>query len=230
MTELDWISFIAIAEFAGILVLALGFVFYLAMRSKKRDSHAATDLVKKVQSEQPERRSALEGLLAASRGLEGDELKKESKRLIELEERLYEHIIRTYLTRDSAALLEIDDKFKSVLAPYLELGGSKSAAPAATPVSEGETNEAEAAGNNAGDERLRERLNKLSEDLILYRDTLNRVFSEYTAMFGVHIDSRQQLSAQEIMHRLDTGELAGSEEEEPAAAGDEASDGSAEKA
>lgn len=56
------------------------------------------------------------------------------------------------------------------------------------------------------------KFNRARSELGLYRDTLNRVFFEYTAMFGVDLDPDQKLSASDIVQRLESGRLGDSDD------------------
>lgn len=232
MSDFDWISFIAIAEFALIVTVILALVVTAAVRLRKRDNRAAQALVKKVKQDEGDRRSHFKGMLAENFGLEGEELDKKINELIAHEQDFYEFFVTTYLNRDSGKLQSADDQLKGLLSKFANLKGK-------TQVIEAEPEEAAEApenldelglgdvGNSDDIEKLRKKLFALAEDVALYRDTLNRVFSEYTAMFGVHVDPQVRLSAQEIMERLDSGNLGGGEdgaEEEEAEASDGAED------
>lgn len=210
MTNSDLISMIAMAEFAALVSIVLGLLIFFVFRRRSRDTAAATDLVKKVKETEQVRRGEIEKLLTAQ-GLSGAELGETVKRLMKVERQFYEEFIRTYLTRDSEGVKEMDVKLKAVIAPYAELrkGGGAPAAPAA-PEAAGSPAAGGADPAASGDvERLKATVRNLSEEISIYRETLNRVFSEYTAMFGVNLDPKQQLTAKEIMERLNSGDLAG---------------------
>lgn len=217
MNSFDWVSLIAIAEFALLITLVLLVVSTFILRRRSRDRGAATALVDKVKQGESARRGELRKLLLEQLGLAEDEAGATAQRLIDAEKRFYEEFIRTYLSRDDEGVLAMDERLRSVLAPYLSLKrGEAAAAPAGVVAVDG-AEESEGLDRGPEVERLKASLRNLSEEMVIYRETLNRVFSEYTAMFGVHLDPAQQLSAKEILDRLNTGELAGGENAEPAA-------------
>lgn len=202
MTAATWINFIAIVEFAALVTIALAVLLTRSARRRKRDTSATEQLVEKVRASQVERRDELKKVLESGYGYSGEELEEKTKRLMDVEKHFYERFITTYLNRDSGAVKEMDEHLKAVIRPYVEM---KPSLP--EPVEETIGDE-----ESADVSRLREKLQRLSEDVTVYRDTLNRVFSEYTAMFGVHLNPKQQLSAEEIIGRLESGQLAGDDE------------------
>jgi hypothetical protein len=203
MQNADWISLIALAEFALVVTLVLAGVLAWILRRRRRDRAAAEGLVAKVRKSEPQRRGALRERFEEA-GIAADEAEDLCQRLIANERHFYDHLLAVYLERDAEGMGRMDERLQSVVAPYLTL--ARSGAPAAP---------AAAAADTRDTERLRQMVQTLSQDMSLYRGTLNRVFSEYTAMFGVHLDPKQQLTAREIVDRLESGELAGAPEQSP---------------
>ncbi len=209
MNEVHWVSVIAISEFALLMTAILIYlVTYLGRRSR-RDNAAANELVERVKSNEADRGAQLNDRLKRALGTEnGEDLSALVQELLSAERGFYEDFLKTYLNHDSQAVSRMDVRLQDLTERYLEL---KRPAPDQSQSDEGP------AGDDSGAESAKFR--DMADDLILYRDTLNRVFSEYTAMFGVHLDSTQELTAQEILQRLETGQLAGEEPVEPPAEG-----------
>lgn len=210
MNSVDWISLLVIAEFALLVSLALAALIIWGVRRRRRDASAAADLIAKVRLSEPERRAELEKQLQET-GLPAAEAKQVMERLLSSEHRFYDQLIATYLNHDAEGVRRLDERLKAVLGPYLSL--KRPEPPAAV----------EAAAPDRGDEveRLKQGVRNLSEEMGLYRETLNRVFSEYTAMFGMQLDPKQQLTAKEILDRLNSGELAGTAANQAGADGEQ---------
>lgn len=214
MSSAYWISLIAIAEFALLMAVLVAVIVGVVMRRRRRENSAANDLAARVSGQIPQRLDDLRASLGKAFGLTGADLQKQADKLVALENEFYDQLIRAWLTRDSKVLSQMDDQLRAVVTPYLDMRAAapqpgQASAPAAESTAGG------APGNDAA--RLKALLNKANDDIMLYRETLNRVFSEYTAMFGVHLDPNQQLTAHEILERLKSGQLVG-DEAAPAAA------------
>ncbi len=217
LTNTDILMVLAAAEFLIIIIIALIAFFFVVSKRKKSDSNATSNLVNKIKSQKVERKSELSSVLAETYNIEGDKLKKETAKLVKLENQFYQRFIKTYLTRDANAVEMIDEDLKELLANYNKL----------VPKQEHRDERAEEAlavidnlSDDSGEhdeqiKHLKETINNLSDDLKQYKNTVNRLFYEYSAMFGVDVDPRNQLSAAEILSRLETGRLG---DEEPSLA------------
>ena len=213
----DILIFLAATEFLVIIIIALVAFLFIMSRRKKSDTNATSNLANKIKSKKVERKSELSSVLADTYNIEGDKLKKETEKLMKLENQFYQRFIKTYLTRDANAVEMIDEDLKELLQNYNKL----------VPKHDQKDERAEEAlavidnlsEDNAENEeqisRLKETINNLSDDLKQYKNTINRLFFEYSAMFGVDVDPRNQLSATEILSRLETGRLG---DEEPSLA------------
>lgn len=206
MSSSDWVSVLAVVEFAALVSIVLAVLLVWIVRRRRCDQSAADDLIARLRRGELERRAELQDQLTDA-GLPETEAKQQALQLVGNEHRFHEQYLATYLDRDAGELRRLDERLRALLGPYLSLGRAASAVPAAATASAAAP---EATADRGPElERLRQALRNLSEEMSLYRDTLNRVFSEYTAMFGVNLDPGRPLSASEIMQRLDTGELAG---------------------
>ncbi len=217
LTNTDILMFLAAAEFLIIIVIALVAFLFVVSKRKKSDTNATSNLANKIKSHKVERKSELSSVLAETYNIEGDKLKKETEKLVKLENQFYQRFIKTYLTRDANAVEMIDEDLKELLANYNQLVPKQD-------FRDERAEEALAVIDNLSDDsgehkeqikHLKETINNLSDDLKQYKNTINRLFFEYSAMFGVDVDPRNQLSATEILSRLETGRLG---DEEPSLA------------
>ena len=199
MQDSDWILIIAVAEFALIVTLALVVIGVRVFRRARRETSAAEGLVSKVKSGEASRRSELETLLANNYGLKGEALKDKAHELQRVEKRFYEQFIHTYLSRDTEGLLKTDERLQVVIGACLGMQAAPGVAAA----------EPDTGAGSADIANLKSMISNQSTEMTVYREALNKVFSEYTAMFGVHLDPRRQLTAKEIMARLESGQLSG---------------------
>lgn len=216
MSELDWVALIAAMELGALATLGLSALVWFLIRRRRRDYEAVAELARRIRAGRQAHHSNLSQLLCEHRGLEPGEGLAEATRLVEAETGFYDYFLKTYLNRDTDAVLVMNHRLQAVIAPYRELACQPPETPAATEAGEpGDDAPEEGATPQAGGasvaqvRRLAESLEHANEDLERHRDTLNLVFREYTAMFGVQINRGEELSAEEILERLRSGKLDG---------------------
>lgn len=228
--EVHWTALIAISELA---VIVSGLLLLLALRGQARakaDHAAATELVQRVSNESERRRDELDTLLAHRNELEEAERQSTATRLLKAEGNFYDHLVRTYIERNPEGVRMMDHRLQELLEPYQELAisapaGSGSDGDVADQLEEQADSPAEATPEPepvpvpvpvpkvATPEPVEVQLSpqRARQEVELYKETLNLVFREYTAMFGVQLDGSTPLSAQEIIARLESGKLDGME-------------------
>lgn len=201
MTESTWITLIALAEAALLLGVALTVVGLAVGRRRQRDAAAARTLAGRIRKDASSRRERLSERLSDERGLDAGQAQAAAADVVAAETDFLRTLLRTYRRRDSDQLARMDTHLHDVGRHYERIPIAASALAAETDGTDTGT-----AGEAAS---LQAELTDLKADLQLHRDALNRLFAEYTAMFGTEIDRNAQLSATEILERLDTGELGG---------------------
>lgn len=222
MSQMQWLYMILLGELVVILALVLAIVLIVGMRRRGRDRQAAATLASRVKQGEPEREKLLRKELSERLGLEGPALDAKIQQLLSAEQAFYEQLMLLYVKRDTELAKRLPERVDDLVRPYREIEAPKKPlepAEAAAP------SVATATGSAASDEEdipvsatpavLLERTRRLAQDVTAYRQTLNRLFAEYTAMFGVQIDESKELSAQEVMERLETGQLAGADDVAP---------------
>ncbi|MGD8429298.1 MAG: hypothetical protein PVH31_02725 [Ectothiorhodospiraceae bacterium] len=202
MTDGGWITLIALGEFALLASIGLSVLIGRGLRRRRAD-HAASDaLARRVREAAEDRQRALQELLELRGDLDGSERDDTIVQALEAEGRFYDHLIRTYMHRDAEGIRSMDTRLEAVLQPYRALATRTVEAGAPLPAEAGED-------EPATDDRAAAPNRALKQELDLYHSALNRLFAEYTAMFGITISRDSQLTAQEIIQRLDSGRLDG---------------------
>lgn len=191
MSSLYWIALIAFAESTLLLILLLAAGALLLRRRSRHEAAAAAALVARVVENAPQRQADLRAYLVREFMLDEPELQRQVDKMSSLEAHFYSELHRIWCERDSDGLQTLDRQLNALLTPYLDLRSA--------PASEEQPQTAAEIG------RLTTLLDRSAEELTLYRDTLNTVFNEYTAMFGARVDSKEQLTAEEIIKRLKEG-------------------------
>lgn len=191
MSNLYWIALIALAESTLLLILLLVVGALLLRRRSRREADAAAVLAARFAENVPQRQTELRTYLLREYMLDDPELQQQVDKMTALEGHFHSELQRIWCERDSDGLQTLDQQLNAVLMPYLDLRS----APASKEPSRASVEIA----------RLTTLLDQSAAELVLYRDTLNTVFNEYTAMFGSRVDSKEQLTAEEIIKRLKEG-------------------------
>lgn len=191
MSSLQWIMMITLAESTLMLILLMLAGVIWLNRRKRRESEAVSALMARVAENRPQRRSDIQAFLENQFAMTDPALQEQAEKILVLEDRLYEELCHSWLTRGAESLQQIDQKLNAAFTPYLDLRQSKV--------------DKEQSATAKEIENLKASLNESTEEMTLYRNTLNMVFTEYTAMFGSRMESGQQLSAHEIIQRLKEG-------------------------
>ncbi len=199
MTQMQWLYMIIVGELALIALLVLALLLYRVVSKGRKDQAAAQQLVERVKDGEQDRRQWLMSLLQERHGMDGDELANKADELLRAERRFYEHFIDIYVQRDADEASNLSQSVQALLKRYTDMppptAVPEEAPPGDTPA------ERESSPTRSAQE--------LAADVALYRRTLNRVFNEYTAMFGVQLENERELTAREILERLESGQLAG---------------------
>jgi hypothetical protein len=157
-----------------LVVLVLLFAAWVRERgARARARKAVKELVAKVKAGRASREDAVRAFLGERFGLSGAELDAAAVPIVREEMKLYQAFANLYLRRDSGAAAAFDLSVEAAVQPYWGLQGG-SAAPAA-----GETG-----ADPAEITRLKDENRRLAEELQITMDTMTRMLSEYSAVFG----------------------------------------------
>lgn len=209
MSGTELLIMIILVELVIIVGLVLATVLILSGRRKRRERRAAEALAQRVRSDEQSRDSELRSLLQGRFGYSGDALEEKVQEIKQAETAFYGRFLDLYLNRDPEAAEQLQDYLQDAIRPYTSID------PAAAEDREDGKPAAGDDGATPRDDGAQPTMegSDVNEEIRSYRDTLNLVFAEYTAMFGINQDRNAQLSAQEIRQRMESGLLAGPDEE-----------------
>lgn len=206
MSGTELLVVIILVELVVIIGLVLATVLVLGGRRRRRERRAAENVASRIRSEENGRDRELRGILQERFGYTGDELDDKVRELVEAEKTFYTRFLDIYLNRDPAAAESVQEYLQDVVRPYAAIDTTPTAA--GDRADEG----AEPAPARAPDP---DEPRDAADELHVYQQTLNLVFAEYTAMFGIAQDRNALLSAREIRERMESGQLAGSDDDAP---------------
>ncbi len=172
MIEISPVGVLVLGELLlGLTLVVLGLVVVTVIRGS-RDRRAAATLIATVKAEEDARKQALRAILEDRYEYRGDQLEQAVRDINLKEKLLYQAVIGLYLRRDAAALAQLHIDVQALVEAYRAL---KSPRPAA--VDDGAENNPELA-------RLEEENQRLAEELRITMDSMARMLSEYSSMFG----------------------------------------------
>ena len=174
MIEISYLSLMVLGELVLILGLACGISLFLAIRRRKRDYQAAQNLAAAVQQDEERHESFVRRLLESGYHYQGEALNQTVRDLVKAEKLFYQTLINTYLKRDAATFGHLNITLEALTDIYEQLK-----IPTVPPGSAG------GAGSNSEVdlEYLRDKNQRLSEELSETMDTMGRMLGEYSNLF-----------------------------------------------
>jgi hypothetical protein len=162
----------------------------LGVMRKMRDRKAAANIIHKIKEDEARRTAETKKVMLYKYGFEDGDAEKLAVRIDRAERILYQSIINMYIQRDASALEGLNISFESSVEPYRTLEP-----PGGTGTSGAPVNESEELKN------LKEENKRLSEEIAVTMQTMGRMLSEYSIMFGEkakeHEESLQEEAAVE---------------------------------
>ena len=138
----------------------------------RRDRKAVARLIAGARKGKAEREATIAHFLKEKMGLSGAAFEQAKVALLREELRLLQRFADTYRRRDSSSAAQFQLDVEAALAPYQDLSGTAATVP-------------EARIDLSELESLRERNERLSEELSVTMDTMSRMLSEYSTMFTI---------------------------------------------
>ncbi len=176
MIEISRLSLIIFGELLiGMIILSVILLGMLVTRRGKIHK-AAQHLVERIQSDKVARVKRLRNRLADDYLYEGEKLEQAVHDLTQVEMRLYQNVINSYLKQDVVEFQQTDVDVENLVIAYQGLDLPD--AGAAQEDGEG-INDA-----HAEIERLKDENSRLSDELKVTMDTMGRMLNEYSSMFA----------------------------------------------
>jgi len=222
MIEVSYLSLLIAGELLVVLSLVCGILLFRSIRNNKKDYQAARNLVAAINQDEDRHTTFVHKLLESDYKYEGAELEQTVKNLIRAQKMFYQTLINTYLRRDAETLGHLNITLEALTDIYEQLK-----VPAVSGASDGGVG----SGNEVDLEYLRDKNQRLSEELSETMDTMGRMLSEYSTILEDEPDEageEQSLTnitgenGQDASNNGDETDLAGLEI--PAQAGPEATD------
>ncbi len=165
-----------------VLLLVVGSVFlFFRLRNKKKDAHAATQLVDDLKKNEPDRRENLTQVFKDVYGIEGDELGTVVNEFIDREKAFYKVLLSTYLKRDASKLQTFGSELEKMVLPYMEL------------VPKDMVDSSEVDALNADLEQLKKENSELGGELSSSKGIIDEMMSEYSRAFDKGAETDKDL-------------------------------------
>ncbi len=174
MIEVSFLSLLILGELLLLLSLACGMSLYLSLRKKKRDYQAARKLVAAVKKDEERHKMLVSQMLESAYEYEGDELKETVAKLLRAKKHFYQTLINAYLERDAAAFGQLNMPLEALTDIYEQFK-----VPAHRAGSDGD----DVLVSEVDLEYLRDKNQRLSEELSQTMETMGRMLTEYSNIF-----------------------------------------------
>lgn len=180
------LSILALIVWGEITFLLAGGLILLLLNNvikQRKGRQSINGLFEKLKTDRTGRLEQIRSGLSEY-GLQGDALEEKVKEIDLQERKLYQRIATMYKNRSDGMLSRINIAMEAATRPYYELGIKLSAAD-----SQDVTEDGAADIDNAEIEKLREENKHLQDELSVTMDTIGRMLSEYSSMFGTEDES-----------------------------------------
>lgn len=180
------LSILALIVWGEITFLLAGGLILLLLNNvikQRKGRQSINGLFEKLKTDRTGRLEQIRAGLSEY-GLQGDALEEKVKEIDLQERKLYQRIATMYKNRSDGMLSRINVAMETATRPYYELGIKLSAAD-----SQDVTGDGAAHIDDAEIEKLREENKHLQDELSVTMDTIGRMLSEYSSMFGTEDES-----------------------------------------
>ncbi len=185
--ELSPLVFIIWVEITVVAFVGLAVLLVMSLAKKGKDKKAVKALFKAIKSDRERRLGEIRESFQ-SYGLAADEIDKRLRDIDRQELNLYQHIGMLYTKRSEALLKTLNVAHEASTQPFMDL--DLSAGNAGSPASAEEL------------EALRSENRRLEEELSVTMETVGRMLSEYSSMFGN--EEAEGLDKDRIMESFET--------------------------
>ncbi len=180
MITVSSLLFMIMIELLAVTTIVSILLATLILVNKQRDKKIAAELIQKVKEDDMRRVEETNKIMLHNFGFEEDAAEEIAVQVGREERRFYQNVINFYLRRDARAFDNLNISFEGAVEPYRSLKP-----PGVGGASGGAVNESEEI------ERLNVENKRLSEEISVTMETMGRMLSEYSTMFGEGKDSAQ---------------------------------------
>lgn len=173
MIEVSYLSLLVAGELLVVLSLACGISLFRSIRNKRQDYQAARKLVAAIKQDEDRHTTFVHKLLESGYKYEGAELEQTVRNLIGAQKMFYQTLINTYLKRDAETFGHLNITLEALTNIYEQLK---------VPAVSGASGGGVGSGNDVDLEYLRDKNQRLSEELSETMDTMGRMLSEYSTI------------------------------------------------
>ncbi len=174
MIEVSFLSLLILGELLLVLGLACGILLFTNLRRKNRDYQAAQKLVAAVKRDEERHRSAISQLLESAYRYQGGELEETVAKLLRTKKFFYQALVNAYLKRDAAAFGQLNIPLEALTDLYEQFK---------VPEAVGESDDQDGLVSEVDLEYLRDKNQRLSEELSQTMETMGRMLTEYSSIF-----------------------------------------------
>ena len=203
MIEISQLSLLILGELLVGLTLLSGLLLGSLMTKKSKIRKAAQHLVERIQSDKAARIARLKKRLAEEYLYDGEKLEQRVHDLTQVEMRLYQNVINSYLKQDVMEFQQTDVDVENLVIAYQGL--DLPSAGASSVSGNG------GSGPDEEIEQLKQQNEKLSEELRVTMDTMGRMLNEYSSMFAGGADNdfdREEFNERFTSQRPQEGSVA----------------------
>ena len=179
MIEVNSLVAVFVVEGLAALFLLVVIVAFFISSKKTKERLAARRLVNKLKNGESSRKEDLSNRLSESCSLDGAAIETALTEIDGQEKILYQQIVKMFLGRDAALLLEIDKSVQALSEPFCQLLAKVAAVEKVDPTIASAIETA-----NVEIKRLRGESERLTEQLGMAMQTMDEVSSEYSKIFG----------------------------------------------
>lgn len=202
--EMSVLALIIWGEITFLLAGGLALLLANQWLSKRKQSKASQVLLQKVKTDRQQRLDEIRQGLSAY-GLEGELLEEKVAEIDKQELKLYQRLVNMFRSRSDGMLSKINLAVEASTKPYYELDisleSSKSSDEAA--------NQASPAAQGEGElDALQKKNQELELELGVAMETIGRMLSEYSSLFGSDNDEDNELDKNKIMQAFNAEESA----------------------
>ncbi len=172
MIELNSVLMLFMLEASIVLFILILLIFLFSKNNRQKEHAASAKVIDQLQDTENIKAKKLASLFSTHCKLEQEVLNNLLAEIKSSERNLYQHIIKTFLTRDVKLLGKIEQQIDKMSEPYCKV------------ISYTSSGKAENKENEQKLQRLTEENKRLAEQLTIAMSTMDEISAEYTRVFS----------------------------------------------